>query len=672
MFESLVQYVGALPEERVETLFLEDAAITAVWCDGFQGEEEKQELCSAASATIETWLQQAAPREVETEGRRQQPLLRALISELNDGRLDQLLRDELDVLFLTWTLIQRSAHRSAFVRPLECLKPYIAGIQKRRESLEPAPGLANVGSRLAIYTANDLRQAPQRDVKVFAGIDLPVRGPVMMHRGNAKLIEGVPLGCATAVEEGDCWVNGMLLGNLAVTGHCEVLENISGALIARRGDIRAANVLNMSTVISKEGNVFFVSAQEPKVVYAGGELHIREAAVNGLYIAPKITCGIEFFGGEVQVSESVEAGLFRRTDQRPLAIILRRAFTCQDYGEVLPMEASRMLANAMKLRQRLTHLRHNLMVVDREVDEAAGGILIYLLGQEGLTDQMQRIQRLRIRAAFVDRLNMGIDAFTAIIEDRLQTALLNVEGGTGPGEVQEILDELQRELMHLAAEGTIDRDLFEDREIVVELGRRLIRRTVTRPEVVETMRLLLETQDMLKEKRQALGEEIVLKESSLRDAKERASILARAKAAGSRKEVLDRVLAAGRGPGGSEAFRRRSNERYVKLMQRNIENKLGRAGEHRQRVAEVEGRIRKIREKLWDEHMVSLSDRVLAEIPETGVTAEGRFNEGVRLCAWRHLADSNAAAAFGFLRTLDSGEETVKYVRSPRGTIERK
>ncbi len=671
MFENLVQHLSALPGERLNTLFLEDVVLGAVWCEGFKGDVEKQELCAAANAVIEAWLREWSPREIETEGRRQQPLLRALIGELNEGRLDQLMRDELDVLFLAWTLIQRSAQRPVFIRPIECLKPYIAGVQKRRESLEPAPGLPNVGMRLSVYTATDLRQAQVRDVKVFAGIDLPVRGPVLLHRGNAKLIEGLPSGCAMAVEEGDCWVNGLVLGQLAATGNCEVLENISGAVIARRGDIRAANVLNMSTVISKEGNVCFRAGQEPKIVYAGDALQIREAALGGLYIAPRVAAGIEFFGGEVQTSATVTAGLFRHTDQRPLAIVLRRAFTCQDYGEVLPAEASRMLANAMKLRQRLTHLRHNLMMVDREVDEAAGGILIYLLGQEGISDQMQRIQRLRLRAAFVDRLNAGAEALTTAIEDRLQLSPESAENAPGAGEIQETLEELQRELMHLAAEGTIDRDLFEEREEVVELGRRLQRKSLTRPEAVEAMRLLLIKQTALKEKRGLLEEEILLKENVLRDAKERAGILARAKASGSRKEVLDRLLAAGRGPGGSEAFRRRANERYVKLMQRNIETKLGRAAEHRQRVAEIESRIRKIREKLWDEHMVSLSDRVLAEIPETGVTAQGRFSEGVRLCAWRHLAESAAPGTFGFHRTESSGEETVLFVRSPRGTIER-
>ncbi len=671
MFDSLAHYMASLSAEKLVNVSLEDIVLCAMWREMHQASEEHAEACAALQAACTRWLQEAAPRAMETAGRRQQPLLRMLIQELADGHLEHLLRDELDVLFNAWAFMQRSAQKAQYARPIECLTPYMAQLHKLRESQAPATDMPNVGQRIAIFTPDDLRHAQVRDIKLFAGIDLSTRGPVLQHRGDAKLVEGLPAECTVAIENGNCHVNGLLLGNLAVSGACEVLDNISGAVIARRGDVRAANILNQSMVISKESCIECLNMQEPRTVFAARELRIRGVVLGGLLMARRIQAGQEIQGGEVHVSECVEAGLFRHTDRRPLSLVLRRGFTCQDYGEVLSQEAARMLSNASKVRQRMDHLQQMLVIIDREADECAGSVLVYLLGDEGISDQMQKIHRLQHRIAFVDRLMVGAKTLVRLSEEKLQPHKEETEMASN-AEIQEILEEMQRELMHLAAEATIDRDLFEERETVVELGRRMQRKTLTQHDFLEIVRALLARMEELNQKRLALENEVEERMNQLQSAKARNAILQRAKASCSRVEVLDQLLAAGRNATSSETFRRKVNERYVKLMKRNIENKQARAVDIRKRSAEFKAQLEKIRDRLWDEYMVSLPDYMLAGAAEEGVQATGRFTEGVQLCAWPHLAGPGQRGAFGVCIAEDSGDSVTTYARDPRGAIERR
>ena len=92
-------------------------------------------------------------------------------------------------------------------------------------------------------TPEDLQQGGSRDIKVFAGISIPIRGPVLTHKGDTKIIGGIPEDCVMVVEEGNCYVDGKIMGKIAATGKCEVYDTISGVVIARRGDVRAKSIL---------------------------------------------------------------------------------------------------------------------------------------------------------------------------------------------------------------------------------------------------------------------------------------------------------------------------------------------------------------------------------------------------------------------------------------------
>lgn len=674
MLENLIEYLNSRDEDQLRAMYLEDVALCSAWYDSHREDPARQQLYAGLPQRFGLWLSNAAPPEAATEGLRQQPLLRFLLTVVEKEGLDALLGDDLAFLLAVWNLIQRSEQREFYARPEECLKPHLHGLRERLQELGEEPGLPGIDERIGIYTIDELRNAPVREAKIFAGLEISIRGPVLAHSGQTKIIGGIPEGCAVVVEEGMCSVNGPVIGNLAATESCDVFDNIAGLVVARRGDVRAANIVNQATAISKEGSVYCRNALQPRLVYGYQSIEISDRVTSGLYFTRNFHAQDEVIGGEIHITERAEAQWFRRTDERPLAFVLRRAINCRDYGEVLNADASRMLVNVTKLGQRAENLRHLQEISEREADDYAGNILMFLLGEENTLEQMQNIERLRRRVAYIDRLTSGIRALISILEDRLnvaptQTPLEGDDTASASSEAA-ILEQMQRELMLLASEGTIDRDLFVEREDVIHLGHRLQRKTLTRQQAADTLKDLLAKLDGLAQKREDLTTYVAKKEGELKNAVERAAILQRAKEKCNRVEVLEQLLAAGRDKGGSETLKRRMVDRYVRLMQRNIENRMSRVTEYRTTQQDIQARLSHLRQKLWSEYMISLPENILDEQSVQGPTVSGKFDAGVRLCVWRHLLESNQATGPGILVTPDSMDAAVSYKRTSHGAIE--
>jgi hypothetical protein len=549
------------------------------------------------------------------------------------------------------------------------MKPFMSEIQKRRAALEPAPGLPALGKRITVFTVNDLRKAPTRDVKVFGGIENPLRGPVAMHKGHVKVLGGVPAECALVVEEGICVVLGAVAGSLAATESCEVLESISGVVVVRRGDVRCAGILSPARVISKEGRVMCTHAQEPQMVFGAREVCVRGTAVGGVYMGRRVIVDEEILGGEIDVSELAQAKKFCCSQVRPQYIVLRRGFACQDYGEVLSADAFRMLTNAIKLRQRLEHVQHFHKIAEREADEYAGNVLVYLLGETDLSDQLFRIQRLQCRLAFVERLLMGAALFVRTIEQQVSALYAPDKSQAQSADLRETVLDLQRELAILASEGTIDRELFDIRELVLMIGNRIQRGRHTEGEFHGMLKKLADQMQVLGLQRKELAQDVDGRERHMETALGRASIMDRAKATGTRGEVLDQLLSAGRQRDEAKELRRKMTDRYARFMQRNIENRKSRSAEYARVIVDIESRLEKLRMKLWEEAMVSLPEQLLMSNSEEGARAVGHFDAGVRLCAWRHLVGETRYLD-GIAVAPDTGDKMATFARTTHGQIE--
>ncbi|MBI3119271.1 MAG: hypothetical protein HYZ00_11325 [Candidatus Hydrogenedentes bacterium] len=673
--EKLLTHVLALPVNDLAQVRLEDITLCAAWYYSQQQDAEIVAKYQGLRQHLDLWVTHVAPSPIKTEGHRQQPLLRALIREAIQGRIEEMAREEADFLYFAYDLALRSGREDIFERPLSCLKPFLRELERRRETVALAPGLPAITARITFCFTDELQRAEQRDVKIFAGINVPVRGPVLMLRGDVKLMGNIPAECALVVEAGSCYVSGTVLGKLAATNSCDVFDNVSGVIVARRGNVCTRNLLNQATAISKEGNVLCYGAETPRLVFACNDIEVTTSVIGGRFLCRRMKVGEDVDGGTIQATEKVEAHCFRQSPNRPLYIVLRRGLTCQDYGEVLTQEAAKMLSNAIKLRQRITNLEDLLQITERESDQYAGNILLYLLGEEaGLEDRLQQIQQMRRRVAFYERLRAGVRAITLAAEDRLAPEQPDEEAteemDVAAGEEATPLEQLRRELMLLAAEGAIDRDLHELREEVLSSGRRLQRRGMSREGVLQVMTRLLAKDEEISGKADALERQASAMEAVLEHSIERAAIIERAKAECARVEVLDQLLLAARKRRGKEALLRRANERSIKLVRRNIENRVSRSAEYHATINDFQGRIRKIREKLWEIHQVSLPNTVLEGLATAGATVTGRFDAGVWVCAWQHLIEYGRANDKGMIVSINTGDEVVSYTRTEKGTIE--
>lgn len=673
MYDHLVKLALTVPAERLATLSLEDMTLCALWCDSYRDNPDRRAEFDAMRAVLDVWADCAAPPMEPSEGFRQQPLLRELIELVMQGGIPHMTRDETDFLVFAWDLAQRAKNPELRERPMARLVPVIHQLEERREKLDPAPGLPSLSKRIAVVTAEMLQHAEAHDLRTFGGLDVPVRGPVFTHRGNLKIVDGIPDGCAVIVEEGHCTVSGMVMGKLCAMHHCEILDNVSGIVVSLRGDIRLRNAINQATVIAKEGKVQCTGAQEPRLIYGCKEIVVRTSATHGRYIGGDITIHEAAIGAEIHVSGTLQAGLCQNTPTRSTAIVLRTSLSCNDYGEVLSADSTRMLSAAMKLRQRMLMLGAFQAMNEREADDYAGNVLLYLLGEDKTTEQVEKVQRLRSKNAYLERMENTLRSLIMAIEDRLSLGDDNYDPDSpfppfGPEE-RAIAEEMQQDLMALAAEGPIERALFEEREEILSLVWQMFRKLLTRKKILDTLQKMLSRASDIAEMRQKILELIDQREALLEKTMSRLTILERAKKECARVEVMQQLIVASRGREDMATFRDRCSNRYVKLMQRNVETRRSRVTDYRAAIGILQDKLRKNRSKLWTEYQISLPEHLIEGVMTTSPTVIAAFEPGVQVLAWKHLLESSVRNESGCLSTPGSAEQCVAYHRTRKGTV---
>lgn len=672
MVESLVKHVNGLAQDALANVYLEDMALCAAWLDSHADNPEIIAAHQPLREHFDIWPRVAQLPNAETEGVRQQPILRRLISDVLRGGAGELQRDELEFLYFVWAFATRSVSKNLFERPLSCLESHMAAIEERRNSLEPAAGLPNISRRFGICSAEELRAAAPYDAKSFGGLDIAMRGPIFFHKGDIKVIDNVPAECAVVSEGGECSVNGPVFGKVAATGNCEVFGNISGVVVSRRGIIRAAKILNHAVVVSKEGGVRCTEAQSPELVFGMSEVRIRGQATGGQYLGDVIEMGGTLTGGVAQVSQLLKAPEFCGGEHQDLWIVLRRSLTCQDYGEKMGITATRLLSSAVRYRQQVVNLNNLKRLNDRESEEYAMSILLFLLGAEDSQDLMQKLHRLRVRMAYLSHMETVTRSLIARFE-----ADLGEGGGEGDeegkksssAELRAIVEEMERDLNGIAAEAPIEKDAYEIRDEVVMATRKAHARgagTAVLPrQLVELTGIL----DRLNEKLRQTGTAAQTVEKALEQAAGRSAALQKVREGGSCNEMLARLLEAGRSGEASEAFRRRASERYVKLLLRHIEQRKSRSTAYQSAISTAEKNIQGVSEKLWRDHQISLPHAILHGGPEQFARVEGAFGHGVHLCVWKHQVQASRAGDRGYWPVEPTDGAVAAFSRDEGGNI---
>lgn len=669
MYESLMKYMCDLPDDALAHAYVEDIAVCAAWLDSYRDQPDITEPFGVLKQKFDVWVRACNPLREETEGYRQQPLMRALIDDIQRGQVDKLCREELDVLYFAHGFMHRTGKPELFERMPAFIEPHLKRIDERRNELPLAPGLTGLAQRIQIYTTEDIKAAPARDVKIFAGLDTPLRGPLLVASGDTKIIGDIPDGMGVAVEGGNVTVSGRVNGRLAATKSCEVFGHAAGVVVSRKGTVRARGLLQNAIAVAKEGALFITSAEGAKTAFGCTTCSIKRIAKSSHVLGRCIEIGEEIIGGRVQTSEYVSAPYFKNDDKK-LAIVLRRGLSPGDYGEVLLIESQRLLTNAIKLRQKLSNLVEMHGLAEREADEYAGNLLIFLVGDEGSASRVANVQGLRRRLAYMSRLAATAHSLVGYVEERVAAGAQQDSAAQG-AEERALMEDLQRELGMLATEGQVEVAVQEAQKALVNIVKRLSAQVMLPSQLTK---LLEETSQRHKEfslEVARLTKQIESDEGNMEGAANKAAILDRAKEKGNRVALLNQLITAARARPNSGGFAKRLNERYVKIMQRNIEGRLAHATAYRAAIAQTEERIESIREKLWVEFQISLPLHVLKGWNRDGAKAVGRFESEIILTAWPHLVEQGRPGELGFLQTPGTGTDIVTYRRSDNGGIER-
>jgi hypothetical protein len=168
----------------------------------------------------------------------------------------------------------------------------------------------------------------------------------------------------------------------------------------------------------------------------------------------------------------------------------------------------------------------------------------------------------------------------------------------------------------------------------------------------------------------ATNETLLANEHALEASAGRQAILEKARLEKKRIDILHQLIKVTRNRSTNDALKRKITDRYVKLMQRNIEIRQGRAIAHARRMNDVKDRIESIKKKLWEEFQVPLPPEILgAEDPESS-SVTGAFEEGVWLCSYRHQIIDCLPGERGTLWSTNTQGKIISYRRTPQGTIE--
>ncbi len=664
MLERLIEYIGQLPEQDVASVTIQDAAICAALFESYGGLPEQKRYVDAAAA-VGRWTACSRRSALLTEGRRHQHLLRNLVDRLQDGPLDDFTWDELAVVRCVNGLAHRVHDQDAFACVRGLLEPHIEAVKARLEQLEVTPGLPRVSERLHFVTSEDIRGAGAREIKVFAGIDMQSLGPVLAHTGDIRVLDNVPEDCTLVIENGSCSVEGYVMGKVAATGDCEVRENISGTVVVRKGDVRTRNIIDKAYIVAKRGSVYCRSAQGPALVFAGTEIDIEDQAVMGKYISPEIRVNAEVFGGEYHVSSRIQASRFRRSDPRPMIVVLRCRISCLDYGEVPDETASPLLTRAATLRRRLTALAQVIPVTEREAEQYAGTALRHLTGSADSVESTEKIQAGHDRRTVLDLIVNAYASLASVIEERLLLMTLSL----GFEEADPSLLSAKREidLEPPSSVGAIVPELAEELEQLARLSPIVLGADFTKRQALQLLGHIRSRYTVWYRER----EERICSVENWQG--EPSSTRTESDAPNRPEERFPQVktlrelasTAQSRAPGDPMAKRLQSG--YMRVAQRTVNTLMKRHKKYVDEVRELRQEFSSVAEKLRDNYhiLVAQRPRDVQHMP----CAEGAFDAGVRLYADPFLLNETDIPDRAMHETSDSRVSAQTFVRNDNGRI---
>ncbi len=618
MLERLVEYVLEQPENFCAQLLLQDMALCQAWLESCDGDGEEAGRVKALRDRVVCW-QQAEPAAVEsTAGRRQQMFLREAVSRIQRKGLDALSNSEVFFLHAVDRLLTQVVNPERFARVERLLRRSRDRLIQRCEGIRPTPHLPDLSGLIQYVTEADILQAPVRDTRLLAGIELPCRGPVLSASCHLRVLGDVPERSTVVVEgAGHCCVDGYVMGRVLSKRQCEIRGNISGVAVVLHGDIRARSIINNAQVIAKMGSVYCQSAQGPKLVFAGRRLSIAGDTMLGNYIARKMDVGNDVRGGRIQVSELVQAKHFRHLGANTLSVVLRRELNCEDFGEVTGAELKKLLSRAYRLRSVAHHFEAVGNLAQNEAERSAQSVLMYVFGSGEAHRKLGSLMRCQRRIEILNRIENNL-------RDLLETArdgLTRRETSTAP--------DLQSESLALFDDSDpVDDDLRKEHEDAVKLRERLRARGLDRKQRTLIMQQTAAKLEHVEEEKRAALVELERKEKSIQTLEPYEKLVESSGKGASKLEVLQRVLPTlQQQTEGPIASRLKSG--FVTMELRKISQRVRYAEDYRKRAEDTLHEFRTVTDRLGEDFQVEVLER--PEDESLGARAIGHFDEGVSI-----------------------------------------
>jgi hypothetical protein len=205
--------------------------------------------------------------------------------------------------------------------------------------------------------------------------------------------------------------------------------------------------------------------------------------------------------------------------------------------------------------------------------------------------------------------------------------------------------------------------------VVTRAAKETQRAFVTEHQIIFALQSLLKLRDTLLDKREEL-ESLQSPDNEMHlDSSDQAAVLEKAKQNRARIEVLAKLLGMAQRGNGNDQFRRLCSDRYVKLMQRNIEHRKARVIEFATQVRKLENDITSIRTKLWREYRVSLPRHVVEQMPPVCPQVQSAFSNGVRVLAWPHLLETKIAEPGSCYVSVDTEGTMIALERTEDAVI---
>lgn len=660
MIGRVLEYVASQPVDKAGLLLLEDMALCVAWDEAHADPAEAKKRFPALPRYVEKWTVIRTRMPAATMGRRQQPLLRALIDQIMEEGVKPLKRDEVDFLCAAYDLNSQGITSG---RLAQVLGPHHASLETVRQHLTPIPDQSNLFMRLRVTTPEEIEAAARRTVRMFKGDTRAATGPALTLKGPTRVLGNVPENCTLVVRDGSCTVMGYVLGRVVTKLHCEVSENISGAVVAHEGDVRCRNIIDRALVVAKSGSIYFVQGQQPDHVFAGQTIRARERTLRGRYTAPRIRVGHSAQGGEYHVAQEMIAEQYTQSETEPLSIVLRDHVSLHDYGEELDAKAAALVAEAAGLRKQLGHLTRMALATQEEAERSASGALLQVFNGRLVNELIETRERIGRRLVVLNRIMSALFMLFVDAQDNLNMPSAKMGASARPTPPERLLADVHVELSEAEAESGADQDLDAERQEMTAVCEQLATTANDRKLLSATLRELRERMDTWAGERQRLIEALRHTNHEIAVVTGGSPLVSDANPAEPRLALLQRKLRAIRDNPPSPDVARRLESPIVNRMLGDTQRRIRRLAELAKRLKQCHEQLEQVTGVLQSKYKIVPSHMRDAANADDTARVTGRFAAGIQIYNDLFLLEEEDPPPGSIVRTADSGKEIVIYYR---------